>query len=96
MICETIDDCDFFDGCCGYAFDKLEVIERVCSGENSKEPAHMYELKNEGFAEAEFSCDLAAAEEAIALADSEHATKKLAIVTATILGLLYNMWIQFY
>ena len=43
------------------------------------------------YADAEFSCDIAAAEEAIALADEEHATKKLAIVTATILGLLYNM-----
>ena len=91
MICETEDDCDFFNGCCGYAYDKLEVIERVCSGEDSKEPKFMYELKDEGFADAEFSCDIAAAEEAIALADEEHATKKLAIVTATILGLLYNM-----
>ena len=91
MICETEDDCDFFTGCCGYAYDKIEVIERVCSGEDSKEPKFMYELKNEGFADAKFSCDIAAAEEEIALADEEHATKKLAIVTATILGLLYNM-----
>ena len=58
MICESVDDCDFFNGCCGYAYDPIEVIERVCSGENSSEPEHMYELKDEGFKDAEFSCEL--------------------------------------
>ena len=30
----------------------------MCSGEDSSEPEHMYELKDEGFKDAEFSCEL--------------------------------------
>ena len=80
-ICESADDCDT-GACCGYAFD-VEVIEQVCSDADNATP-DLAELIEEGYEDAEFSCDAPESE-----MEEGASTLRHAVISAAALGLLY-------